>query len=1062
MATPSLDDILRELKVSESISRATDDALANAVAYTPMDTSRMPSGQLPRLGYVFEVKVIESYKAFVARRVEGARQAFTESASTAFACWTALATVKSTSRTEVSAEGTKALSDEAEAIDISSHTLFAFHLAAAGLLAGRSPEARLELRRFTLTSAPPGWGELVAEQVLQAFVLLIRKQGGWSDIDQALERIAYLRGMQPQLESAWLDGSPTQEQPHLASILVGYYHLAQMITLVGRFLVEGLVDRARPGVGSSRVLNRLDSHRDRAEVAFDAGRNPVAGHIADLLWASCREVVQNSIWTHVETLGPSVKSLARQLARRGAERPVLDLWPSQQRALRDRLLDPYPQAILVEMPTSAGKTLLAKLSIVQTRALAPTGTIAYVVPTRALVNQITFEMRADFRGLGMRVEQAVPAFELDPTEERLLKNPPDILVTTPEKLDLLIRKDHPATAQLVLVIVDEAHNISDSGRGARLELLLGMIKRDRPDARFLLLSPFLPKSEELLSWLGDEKTVPPIRVEWRPARRIVGAVHAAGRGAKRNLVLETLNAVDNTDIRPGINIPLAPAPADNTISTIVRDAVHAFLDRGALLVLCRGPGSTETRAKELAESLPAVNPSPEMSTVIKFFESEWGGDSGIGECLRHGVAYHHAGISPEGRWLLESLIRNGHVKVVCGTTTLAQGVNFPISTVVVETLKKGDTHLSYSDFWNIAGRAGRALVDSVGVVAFPTNSKDKLEGFSEFLTGEAVAVSSQLATLLNRADEIGESFNLKLLYNIPELSPLLQFLAHALRVSGSSELATQMSDLEELMRASLVYHQVRRAGDEHVKTLLRICRAYLTQVKGMSAGTLTLADQTGFATPSVLRLLAAKSNDADFGDAAAWVPDNLFGLNTDPLTRRIGAIATIPEISLGDAEHAKFDPHRIAVILRDWVGGKSLSALARVHSHPNQTAQQFSRYLFSGLLGKASWGLGALEGICLAGANEKQWEAVGHIPSMVYFGVRTKEAVWLRMVGLPRLMAEGFASQWRKLRGSEPESFDDIRDWVSSLNDRQLSDALGKTSKLTPVEMKWIWKEFAG
>lgn len=81
---------------------------------------------------------------------------------------------------------------------------------------------------------------------------------------------------------------------------------------------------------------------------------------------------------------------------------------------------------------------------------------------------------------------------------------------------------------------------------------------------------------------------------------------------------------------------------------------------------------------------------------------------------------------------------------------------------------------------------------------------------------------------------------------------------------------------------------------------------------------------------------------------------------------------------------------------------------------------------------------------------------------MVYFGVRTKEAVWLRMVGLPRLMAEGFASQWRKLRGSEPESFDDIRDWVSSLNDRQLSDALGKTSKLTPVEMKWIWKEFAG
>src|SRR5690606_27986684 len=113
---------------------------------------------------------------------------------------------------------------------------------------------------------------------------------------------------------------------------------------------------------------------------------------------------------------------------------------------------------------SAGKTLLAKFLIVQTKTLYPQGTIAYVVPTRALVNQITRELRRDFQGLQeqrFKVEQAVPVFELDPTEEELLKTRPDILVTTPEKLDLLIKSDHESVRDLSFVIADEAHNIAD-------------------------------------------------------------------------------------------------------------------------------------------------------------------------------------------------------------------------------------------------------------------------------------------------------------------------------------------------------------------------------------------------------------------------------------------------------------------------------------------------------------------------------------------------------------------------------------------------------------------------
>ncbi|MFD2356270.1 DEAD/DEAH box helicase [Nonomuraea ferruginea] len=75
----------------------------------------------------------------------------------------------------------------------------------------------------------------------------------------------------------------------------------------------------------------------------------------------------------------------------------------------------------------------------------------------------------------------------------MLRRDIDVLVVTPEKLDLLIRSDHPVARGLALVVVDEAHNIADGPRGARLELLLSTLKRERADARFLLLTPLRTK-----------------------------------------------------------------------------------------------------------------------------------------------------------------------------------------------------------------------------------------------------------------------------------------------------------------------------------------------------------------------------------------------------------------------------------------------------------------------------------------------------------------------------------------------------------------------------------------
>jgi hypothetical protein len=1101
VTSPSVDQLLADLGVDAFVEDARHATLAREIAaFAAEDTRQLAPERLPRYGFLYETRGLEAYTRAVSRRSDDDPRRARTCFAASFHCWRALATLADDmSPADAAArppDGPEAragsgrmgagafsrVARESVASDLgreglSAHLAVAVRLAVSGLIAERTAETRLELARFTIRSSAvqgaenglaPRAGDLdwrgqVLEHVAGAFVLLVRKARGWHDVEQALDSVQSLRGLQQTYEARYLDGIPSgSEQTAAALELVGLYHVGQFVTITGEYLRDG-------AEASAQINARLDRHRERASAAFAAGRHAMLAHLGDLLWAGCRELVRNSLWTHVSGLGERVQQYARALTAKGRPNPVLELWPSQQTALRRNLLDPYKRAILVEMPTSAGKTLLAKFAIVQTKALNPHGTVIYVVPTRALVNQITLDLRADFRDLGLTVEQAVPAFELDPMEEQLLKGVADVLVTTPEKLDLLLRRDHPVTKEIALIVADEAHNIRDGARGARLELLLGMLKRDRPDARFLMLSPFLPNDRELVTWLGDDRALDPIKVDWKPSSKLVGVVLGQGRGPKRALMFETVPAADNVDAGEGLRVPLATYEGNNAKGRLTLAAVDAMRPRGAVLVLCKGAGTATSRATSIRERTPARAAVAEVDAVCHFLEAELGRPSTLGACIRHGVAFHHAGLSQEARWLVEGLIRDNHVDVVCGTTTLAQGVNFPITTVLIETLRKGPKPLTYEDFWNIAGRAGRALVDTVGVVAYPSSGAADTAVFQSFLQGEAREITSQLATLIDRADEIVANFSMNAVTRWPELGALMQFLAHAMRVAGSKDLA---DDVEDLLRASLVYHQAQRQSDDAARRLVKICRAYLGLIRG-KPGVLALADQTGFSTPSVLHLQQRVRHSPELREVSTWTPGALFGPDSGPLANRIAAIGALPEMQLGIGTGGPFSAQRIAEILRDWVQGASLHAMAQKYplepegdedvADEDDRASAFSKYLFSSLLGKAAWGLGALESVCLAGQEPGAADLeAAYVPSMVFFGVKRREAVWLRMVGVPRMVADGLGELWAQTGRAEPTSYGDLRQWVSSLADVQWRAALPKDGPLTPADARVIWRQFAG
>lgn len=1059
-----LSGVLREEGIRDSVEDAREAVLASQLIYES-DQSIHNVRRMSRLAYAFESEGLTSYRLGRSQQeTAGSQDPHISSFYSAMTCWLSIADNVSEEELPSSDQTSNVFSTDTS-LDFSVE--LAFHIAATGLLGDVSAETRHHLQAFELgASKSSDWRQRLATNISVAFTLLVRKSEGWSDIETALQLIEDLRADQKSFEKGYLNSFSESLETRAALTLVGFYHLAQMVTCVGDYLRTG-------GAGRVETSLQLDAGRRKAIESFKLSASPESAFFADLLWAASKELIRNSLWSHIEGLPEGVQEFGRFLLDANNSQPVLELWPSQQKALRNSFLDPYRRAILVEMPTSAGKTLLAKFAIVQAKAFNDAGTIAYVVPTRALVNQITFELRQDFAKLNYLVEMAVPAFELDPSEERMLGNKIDVLVTTPEKLDLLLRVGHESVRNLTLIVADEAHNLQDGTRGARLELLLGTIKRERRNARFLLLSPFLPNGDEIVTWLGEDRALPPIQVNWRPSRRIVGSVSAVGRQAKRKLALETLSSSDNVDVRAGTSIPIAgrdAVPKNISVSSLSRSTTLALRNRGGVLVLCRGKGTAMKRASELAEQLgPNKHASPRVEAICEFIDSEVGSATLLSNAIRCGVAYHHAGLSQDVRWLVERLVSTGEVGIICGTTTLAQGVNFPISTVVVESLRKGDRTLSYSDFWNIAGRAGRALMDPLGVVAFPAESSKRKAEYNEFLKGEATTISSQLASLVVAADEIGEQFNLSTLRTYPELSSLLQFLAHAVRVSDQTDLADQM---ENLLRSSLIYHQAREIRRSDMDKFVSLCRAYIQSISGQRKGLLALADRTGFATPSVFFLNAKVSEDRALRDPTDWLPSKLFGDDISGLQHRVELISSVPEMRLGDGlGTGPFDSMRAASILRDWVHGAKLGELADRYARPNPDGSQkpeetrlteFSSYLFSTLLGNASWGLGALEGLCLSGTPNDQTEEARHIPSMIYFGVRSKEAVWLRMAGVPRTLAESAAQVWRSNGKGQPESFGEVRKWISELSASEWRAAMPSHSSISVSSMQRVWRELSG
>lgn len=926
------------------------------------------------------------------------------------------------------------------------------------------------------------WRTRTLSAVIDIWLRLVRKQG-WEDRDAVLERIKMLRQAQEAFESSYLKAIDGHGAKAAALDLMALYHLAKAAEILALYVTDGVVE------GSFQINNLLDMHFDRALAVCERGAAFQIEPLARLLAATARQLADNAIWTVTRAVNSRVTKFVRNLVDRGrGDKALFDVLPPQRRALAERgLLGSSRRAVVVSLPTSSGKTLIAQFRILQAlnQFDYERGWVAYLAPTRTLVRQVARRLRRDFEPLGVLVEQVSPALEVDGVEAELLREKGDgrefrILVTTPEKLDLMLRQDweEKIGRPLTLVVVDEAHNLQEGARGLKLELLLATINAECRMAQFLLLTPFISNGREVARWLGGANSDDiSLAMDWQPNDRVIGVVTPVkgalrkGRGKSYDYQL-SLDTVHTSRATLAIDelIPLGKdANCKKTFSQISKQSEVAVATaqqlkkRGPVIVMHARPDWVWSLAKQLKnEANRRSSVSEKVSLTQEFLALEMGKEFPLIDLLAHGIGVHHAGLSDDTRALMEWLFENEELDFLVATTTIAQGVNFPVSGVVMAShqypSKAGTYDMPSADFWNIAGRAGRVDQGSLGVVALAADSDAKASKLREFIHKQTGELNSALIRLVADAGDLVDNLEL-IVYQKPEWSAFVQYLAHTYRQMGKPQAFTDQ--IEQILRGTFGFGKLRSSNPNQANRLLTSIRTYADYMS-QPRQPLKLVDSTGFSLQSIKTAMIAAGQEGIGKDA--WNAQTLFGRDSETLKKMMGVLLKVPELR-GNLEEVTGSEgpngDKLALIIKDWVSGCSLPDIAQRHfSKDGRDATDALTVCGQNLFGKltqtAAWGLGALLSITGGDISEIERQELNNLASRVFYGVSDENAIALRLLGIPRLAAEPLALS---MRGGGHRSLVEVRAALRGMDATVWTNALGADKGLVYSR---VWRVLEG
>lgn len=939
------------------------------------------------------------------------------------------------------------------------------------------------------TVADVPWDRRLLYRLFECWVRLFRKDG-WDDLDRIREIIAGLREDQRSQEAARLTNGSAMEDRTIALRLIALYHWTKATEILAEYMLQG-----QPPT----VFGDLDKHFESGIKAATASGDAQHEMILRWLHAAGRIMVTNSLWWGTRTVNSRVSDFVKVLTKR-EHKAMFELLPPQRAALLEEgLLDQAKTAIVIDMPTSGGKTLLAQFRILQAlnQFDVDGGWVAYVAPTRALTAQITRKLRRDFEPIGLRVEQLSGAIEIDTFEEELLtdqERPFDVLVATPEKLSLVIRnKEVPRP--LALIVMDEAHNLETEARGLRIEFLLATIKRDCTQANFLLLMPFVESSETVARWLAQDinagKAISFSTTAWKPNERIVGLYRAIADDSERagwRLDYETLTVTERAmklrgthragDCRP-IDVPKSKVldrGQQKGFGFQTAAMASVMSARGTSIAVANNINTVWNMARHATGSVTKFDIiPPDVQLIQDFLRTEVSQGFELIEMLDHGIGVHHAGLSDEIRTLMEWLAESGHLRVLCATSTITQGINFPVSSIFLASrfVPQGrrSVEISPREFWNLAGRAGRIGHDSVGVVGL-AEGKDR-DAIIDFVRRNTGALASRLVALLDELADQGQLNNLDAVLWKDQWEDFRCYVAHLW--AEKKNLDAVLAESEQLLRQTYGYTTLRNdpAQREKAEALLNATKSYARKLADMP-GAAELADSTGFSPEGVQKAMVGINNLEERLRPDDWSPESLFG-EAGRMADLFGVMLKVPQLKqqLEEISGKGFDYIHLSNITRDWVNGAQLEDIARTYFAQDTDRSETKAFtdackaIYRAIINNGTWGVSALSrvsGMNFEDMAEAERRQINALPAMIYHGVRTEDAVLMRMNSAPRSAAEKIGALYRESTDNDEGRYSvgKARSFLKNMTTRDWNRARPENAPLSGTGYRRVWSILAG
>lgn len=375
--------------------------------------------------------------------------------------------------------------------------------------------------------------------------------------------------------------------------------------------------------------------------------------------------------------------------------------------------------LMVQGATSAGKTLVSELAILDTLANGQKAVV--LVPLKAMVHERMVQFKQDMPNQNI-FGSSSDHLEYD---ERLVKvGDYHVAVTVYEKFFAMLNQNpQNLMNRCGLLVVDELSMLSKDQRGPKLEMLLEMVRKNYPETRIMCLATCDCKTEKICKWLDIER---PILSTARPMGLEEHILLMDGTGIYRRIPAnheqedEIPEEVEETVELPQYRSDWPILTKRKTLLKAVVRKIQANMENARLLIFVASQSGSTNIAKflweEMADLFPQVSAGVEYEEFMKRV-SACDVDEDRNDLLKnlsHGIAYHHAGMSTTLREVIEEELQKpqSFVKAIVATETLTVGVNMPFDVMIILNHKVprgqgADEPLSRQEYRNFIGRAGR-------------------------------------------------------------------------------------------------------------------------------------------------------------------------------------------------------------------------------------------------------------------------------------------------------------------------------------------------------------------